>query len=320
MRAIQVQQFGGPEVMRLDDASDPKPGMGQVLVRIKAAGVNPVDTYQRAGLYPIKPTLPYTPGMDGAGIIEAVGPKAGKFKKGDRVYVGGSITGTYAELALCEAWQVHPLAKKLSFDQGAAIHVPYATAYRALFDRAKAKAKEIVLVHGASGGVGVAAVQIARAAKMTVIGTAGTDRGLDLVKKEGAHHVLNHHSSDYLAKIAEVCGGKGPDVILEMLANVNLSKDMQLMAKNGRVVVIGNRGAIEINPRDIMGKDGAILGMSLMTVGPKDLTRIHTALAKGFANGSLRPIVGKELPLAEAPQAHQAVLEPGAYGKIVLKP
>ena len=320
MKAIRVHEFGGPEVMRLAETPDPKPGPGQVLVRIHAAGVNPVDTYQRAGMYPIKPTLPYTPGSDAAGVVEAVGKKAGRFKKGDRVYLGGSITGTYAELALCEAWQVHALAKKLSFAQGSAIHVPYATAYRALFDRAKAKPKEIVLVHGASGGVGSAAVQIARAAGMTVIGTAGTEKGLELAKKEGAHHVFNHKEPDYLAKIGDLCKGKGVDVILEMLANVNLAKDMQLLARDGRIVVIGNRGSIEINPRDIMGKDGAILGMSLMTLPPKEVTRIHKELGKGLASGKLRPIVGRELPLSDAPQGHVAVLEPGAYGKIVLVP
>jgi len=320
MKAIRVREFGGPEAMRLEDVPNPIPGTGQVLVRIQAAGVNPVDTYLRSGLYPIKPSLPYTPGMDGAGIVESVGKKAGRFKKGDRVYLSGSISGTYAELALCEAWQAHPLPKKLSAAQGAAIHVPYATAYRALFDRAKARSKESVLVHGASGGVGVAAVQIARAFGLTVIGTAGTDRGLELAKKEGAHHVLNHREPDYLSKLRELTRDKGVDVVLEMLANVNLAKDMQLLARNGRIVVIGNRGTIEINPRDIMGKDGAILGMSLMSVGPKDLTRIHAALGKGFANGKYRPVVGKELPLAQASQAHVAVMEPGAYGKIVLIP
>lgn len=320
MKAIRVHQFAGPEVMRLEDVPDPKPGPGQVVVRIHAAGVNPADTYIRAGTYARKPTLPYTPGMDGAGVVEAVGAGVSRVKVGDRVYTAGTLSGTYAERALCTESQVHPLAKQVSYAQGAAIHVPYATAYRALFQLARATPGETVFIHGASGGVGVAALQLARAAGMAAIGTGGTDKGRALVAEQGAHHVLDHRAPDYLDKLMSLTGGRGADVILEMLANVNLAKDLKVVAMGGRLVVIGNRGTIEINPRDAMGRDASIIGMSLWNASEQQLASIHAALVAGLETGTLRPVIGKEMPLADAPRAHVAIMEPGAYGKIVLIP
>ena len=320
MKAIRVHEFGGPEVMRLEDTPEPRPGSGQVLVGVKAAGVNPVDAYIRTGTYAVKPALPYTPGMDAAGVVEALGPGVSGRKVGDRVYVGGTLSGAYASLALCEASQVHALPEGVTFAQGAAVNVPYATAYRALFTRAQAQAGETVLVHGASGGVGVASLQMARAAGMVVIGTAGTDKGRSLVAEQGAHHVLDHRAPGYLEQILKITGGRGVDVVLEMLANVNLGKDLTILAQRGRVVVIGSRGPVEINPRDTMRNDASILGFTLLNATREELASIHAALVAGLESGTLRPIVGQEMPLAEAPHAHQAVMEPGAYGKIVLIP
>lgn len=320
MRAIRVKEFGGPEVMRLEEVADPQPGAGQVLVRIEAAGVNPVDAYIRTGTHAQRPQLPYTPGMDAAGTVAAVGEGVKRFKTGDRVYTAGTLTGAYAELALCDQSQVHPLLSSVSFSQGAAVNVPYATAYRALFQRAHALAGETVLVHGASGGVGIAGVQLARAAGLTVIGTGGSEKGRQLVAEQGAHHVLDHHAPDYLDQVMSLTGNQGVNVVLEMLANVNLGKDLNVLARDGRVVVIGNRGTVEINPRALMGKDAAILGMSLIFTSPADLAGIHAALVAGLENNSLRPVIGREMALADAPAAHQAVMEPGAYGKIILLP
>lgn len=320
MRAIRIHEFGAPQVMRLEEIPDPKPAAGQVLVRVKAVGVNPVDTYIRSGAYAIKPPLPYTPGADAAGVVEAVGPEVTGFKVADRVYTAGTLSGAYAELALCAVSQVHRLPEKATFEQGAALGVPYATAYRALFHRGKAQPGESLLVHGASGGVGVAAVQLARAHGMIVIGTAGTERGLKLVAENGAQHVLDHHQTDYLAEAVRLAGGQGFDLILEMLANVNLGQDLGVLAKFGRVVVIGSRGKVEIDPRDTMGRDASILGMTLFNVNEPELGRIHAALIAGLENGTLRPVTGQKLPLAEAPRAHQAVMAPGSYGKIILIP
>lgn len=324
MKAIRVHKFGGPEVLQLEEVPDPKPGEGQVLVRIHAVGVNPVETYVRSGAYAALPTLPYIPGGDGAGVVKALGPGVTELKVGDRVYLTGTagerMTGAYAELAVCQVGQLKPLAPAVSFTQGAAVNVPYATAYRGLFHKARAIPGETVLVHGASGGVGVAAVQLANAAGLTVIGTAGTERGRRLVREQGAHHVLDHTAPDYLAEVGRLTGGRGADVIIENLANINLQKDLDVVARYGRIVVIGNRGTIEINPRGTMSKDATILGLSLPNATPDELASIHAALIAGLANGTLRPVVGRELPLKDAAAAHTAVLEPGAYGKIVLIP
>ena len=320
MKAIRVHEFGGPEVMRLEDVADPHAGPGQVVVRVHAIGVNPVDTYVRAGTYPTRPPVPYTPGRDAAGVIEAVGEGVKRVAAGDRVYVAGTLSGAYAERALCEESQVQPLAARVLFTQGAGVFVPYATAYRALFQRARAVPGETVLVHGASGGVGVAAVQIARAAGFTVVGTGGTERGRKLASDEGAHHVLDHHAPEYLDQLMSLTGGRGVDVILEMLANVNLGRDLNVLARGGRVVIIGSRGTVEIDPRAAMGRDASILGMTIMNGLPQELQSIHAALVAGLENGTLRPVVGREMSLADAPRAHIAVMEPGAHGKIVLLP
>jgi NADPH:quinone reductase len=318
MKAIKVTAFGGPDVLRLEEVPTPKPGPGEVLVRIHAAGVNPVETYIRAGKYARLPELPYTPGNDGAGVVEKVGGDVSEFKAGDRVYTAGSVSGTYAEFALCKKEQVHPLPANVSFAQGAAMGTPYATAYRGLLQRAGAEPGETVLVHGASGGVGTAGVQLARARGLRVFGTAGSDQGLKLVREQGAHQVFDHRAPDHFEQIVKATGGHGVDVIVEMLANVNLGKDLTILAKSGRVVIIGSRGPVEINPRDTMQRDADVRGMILPNTPPAQMVSIHAALVAGLENGTLRPVIGKEFSLAEAAQAHQAVMEPGALGKIVL--
>jgi NADPH2:quinone reductase len=320
MKAIRVSEYGGPSVLKLEEIPAPQPGQGQVLVRNHAVGINPVDTYLRSNTDNRGPKLPYTPGSDAAGVIEAVGAGVTAFKTGDRVYVGGSVSGAYAEMSLCTDTQVHQLPGAVTFAQGAGMNVPYATAYHALINRGHGSAGETVLVHGASGGVGIAAVQIARARGMTVVGTASTARGRQLVLEQGAHHVLDHSSPSYLKELTDLTGGRGPDVILEMLANVNLQNDLGVIAMRGRIVVIGNRGNTEINARLAMNKDAAILGMALFHASPAQLAGIHAALVEGLRNGTLRPVVGQEIPLAQAPRAHEAVMAAGHYGKIVLVP
>jgi NADPH2:quinone reductase len=168
--------------------------------------------------------------------------------------------------------------------------------------------------------VGIAAVQFAAAAGLTVIGTGGTERGRRLVREQGAAHVLDHRAPDYLDQLMQLTAGRGADVILEMLANVNLDRDLKVLAMGGRVIVIGSRGRIEIDPRDTMSRDGAILGMLLYNVSKQEMQAIHAALAVGFGNGTLHPVVGKQIPLAESTRAHREVMEPGACGKIILTP
>ncbi len=318
MKAIVVEEFGGPEVLRLKEANDLEPAENQILVRVAAAGVNPVDTYIRSGAHAVKPKLPYTPGKDAAGVVERVGASVGGFKPGDRVLTADSVSGTYAEYCLCEERHLIGLPDNVSFEAGAGVFVPYATSYRALFQKAKAASGETVLVHGASGGVGVASVQWAKRAGLRVIGTASSADGRKLVEEQGADFVFDHSKDDYLEDIKAATGGRGVDVVLEMLANVNLAKDFEVLKMFGRIAVIGNRGSLDFNPRLAMTKDASIFGMSLFNAPANEMNEIHAAVYDGLAAGFLNPIVGRRFALAEAPEAHRAVIEDKAFGKIIL--
>jgi NADPH2:quinone reductase len=319
MKAIRVHEFGGPEVMKVEEVQDLSAGPGQVVVDVKAAGVNPTDTYTRAG-DSRRPSLPYTPGIDASGVVESARQGAAGVKAGDRVCVCGSLSGTYAEKTLCWERQVHPLPENLSFAQGASIGIPYTTAYRALFQLAKVSPGETVLVHGATGGVGIAATQLAVAAGLKVIGTGGTEAGRRLVAEQGAQAVLDHRAPGYMGQLRALTQGRGVDAIVEMLANVNLDRDLGALAMKGRVVVVGSRGRIEIDPRDAMLRDASVFGMLIFNAPPDALSSIWEALEAGLKGGTLRPVIGKELPLAAASMAHREVMEPGASGKIVLIP
>lgn len=321
MKAIVARAFGGPEVLQLEDIADPAPASGQVRVRVHAVGVNPYDTYMRSGKYSIKPELPYTPGADAAGVVDAVGDGIPEWKIGDRVYVGGTILnpayGVCAERVLCFPHQVHPLPDAISFAQGAAINVPYVTAWRALFDCAAARAGDRLFIHGASGGVGLALAQLARAAGLTVIGSAGSPDGHALASR-WAHHVVNHRAAGYLDQVTAFTGGRGPDIIIEMLANVNLDADMSVVARGGRIVIVGSRGRIEIDPRQFMIRDVHVMGTYFWGLPDDALARAHRGIVAGLDNGSLTPVVGMELPLEEASRAHEVILGTAARGKIVL--
>ncbi len=324
MKAVRVHQFGDPSVMKLEEIPDPAAGASQVLVKVKAAGVNPVDTYIRSGTYAALPELPYTPGADAAGIVESTGSDVRAFKTGDRVYLSGTVdgraAGSYAEQALCTIDQVHHLPAHVTFGEGAGVGVPYVTAWRALFDKGRGMPGETVLIHGASGAVGVAATQIASAAGLRVFGTAGSDRGRKLAQDQGADAVFDHTAPGYEKEIIAKTGGRGVDLVIEMLANVNLVRDLELIAKRGRIAIVGNRGSLELNPRAIMGKDATIVGFTNWNATAPELAVAHSAIVAGMQRSGYKPQVGKELPLADAPRAHEEVLKPGAYGKIVLIP
>ncbi|XP_074731845.1 quinone oxidoreductase isoform X2 [Strix uralensis] len=288
MRAVRVFEFGGPEVLKLQsNVLIPDPKENQVLIKVHACGVNPVETYIRSGNYARKPALPYTPGSDVAGVIESVGEHVTAFKKGDRVFTIDTISGGYADYAVAAANRVFPLPDKLDFRQGAAIGIPYFTAYRALVQKGRAKAGESVLVHGASGGVGIATCQIARAYGLKVLGTAGTEEGMNLVLRNGAHQVFNHREANYIDKIK----------------------------------VVGCRGPIEINPRDTMSKESSIIGVSLFLATEEERRACAAAVLAGVEAGWLSPAVGCGYALGRAAEAHADIIGgAGAAGKVVLLP
>lgn len=319
MKAIVVREFGPPEVMKIEELPTPEPTGTQVLVRIAAAGVNPVDTYLRTGIHAHAPNLPYTPGKDGAGVVEAVGTDVTGFKPGDRVYTAGSISGTYAEYSLCDQSHLGLLPNSVTFEEGAGVWTPCATSYRALFQKAAAKAGETVLIHGASGAVGIAAIQWAKDAGLTVIGTASSEEGKRLVKETGADMVFDHSGDDHLSEIREATE-HGVDIIIEMLANENLERDFEALGMFGRIVVVGNRGSLQFTPRQAMTKDATIYGMSLFNAPKEKLDEIHKAIFDGLSKGFLKPSVGRSFPLADAPASHVEIIEKKAAGKIVLIP
>ena len=320
MKAIRVHRTGGPEVLRLEERPDPVPGPGELVLRVEAIGVNPVDAYQRAGSQGRSPQLPFTPGSDAAGVVERVGDGVTAFREGDRVYTDHRAREAYAERMLCREEQLHRLPEGVSFPAGASLGVPYATAYRALFQRGGARSGERVLVHGGTGGVGLAALQLARAGGLFVIATGGSEAGRAQARRQGAHETLDHREPGYLDRVAGLTDGKGVDLVLEMLASENLGRDLPLLAMRGRVVVVGSRGRVEIDPRDTMSRDADIRGFTLFNTAPEELAAIHAALAVGLEEGTLAPVIDVEIPLAEAPRAHERVMEPGHNGKIVLVP
>lgn len=318
MKAIRVHAFGTSDVLQYEETSDLTPQPDQIQIEIKCAGVNPVDTYIRSGTYPIRPDLPYSPGSDGAGFVTAVGPDVTQFAPGDRVYTQGSVTGTYAQSCLCTSDQVHALPESVTFEQGAALGIPYATAYYALVHKAEAQPGQTCLIHGASGGVGIAAIQLAKGLGLTVIGTAGTEAGLDLLSGAGADHVVSHHDANRVAAIQDMTEGRGVDLVLEMLANVNLATDLELLAMHGTVVVIGNRGTVEINPRMLMAKDASVRGMILMQATAAQKAMIFEGIHTGLLEGTLAPIIGERFPMNEASLAHDLVISGPHQGKILL--
>jgi len=319
MKAIRVSSFGEPEVLKLADVPDPVPAMDQVLVEVMAAGVNPVDTYIRSGVYARLPDLPYTPGLDAAGIIRGIECTGScSLNIGDRVWLSGNLGGAYAEMTLCAPSQVHRLPDRLTFQQGASIGVAYATAYRALFQRGNGKPGKTVLIHGATGGVGLAAVQFARAAGMRVFATGGTAVGRAELEAHGAAHVLDHTKEGYLEPLREWTHGHGVDLIIEMLANVNLPNDLNHVARGGCIVIVGSRGNVEVSPRIFMQRECDVRGLMLFNASPAEIREAVAAIQGGLESGALTPVVGADFPLAEASAAHAAVMAPGHRGKVVI--
>lgn len=321
MNAIVVSSFGDPSVLKYASTDIPKIGSNQCLIDLKASGVNPVDTYIRSGIYGKLPILPYIPGKDGAGIVSEVGADVSNFKVGDRVYLFNSPSGTYAEKCACNSSNMFLLPDNTSYAQGACLGTPAFTAYRALFQKAKATPGESVFVHGASGGVGLMVVQMAASAGMHVVGTAGTAEGLDAVRAAGARDVYNHRDHDYMSLIQSKYPS-GLNVCIEMLASSNLELDFGLMAIGGRIVIVGSRGSLTINPRGIMAKELQVSGVMLLSATSSDLHEMGSYVYAGLSNGTLQPLVGMEVPLANASYAHAEVMSRNALnvGNIVMMP
>src|SRR5215471_2313946 len=211
VKAIRAHSFGGPEVLQLETVEAPVDGPGEVVVEVRAAGVNPADTYMRSGTYAIRPELPYTPGGDAGGVISAIGTVVTEHKVGDRVFVGTALsfdlTGCYAEKVKRKASEVLSLPVGVNFAEAATFGVSYPTAHYALFERGGAQGGETVFIHGASGSVGTSAIQLAKRAGLRVVGSAGTSKGLELLRAEGVNHAVNHTEAGYMNEVRRLPRG-----------------------------------------------------------------------------------------------------------------
>ncbi|UUM11079.1 NADPH:quinone reductase [Clostridiaceae bacterium HFYG-1003] len=322
MKAIRVHQYAIENPMILENLPEPVPQTGQVRIRLEHAGINPNETYVMTGTYAFfTPPLPFTPGFDGAGTIDAVGPGVTAFSPGDRVWLAGFLdpanTGTYAEQAVASQEYVHPLPDSVSFAQGAALGIPALAAYRAIYLRGEVRPGQTVLIHGASGGVGLLAIQMAKALGAKVIGTASSEEGRELIRTQGADYAMDHLTRENLPELAEWTGQRGPDVIIEFLANRNLALDMEIIDPYGKIVVVGSRGPIEINPRLLMGKDSDIRGLGIPNYTALQQQEALAAISRLLTEGRLRPVIGRHFTLEEANEAHQVILNQKTLGKLV---
>jgi NADPH2:quinone reductase len=321
MKAMRAHQFGGPEQLRLEEAPDPQVQAGQVQIRVRAAGINPADLVRLSGRLGNLP-LPYIPGTDVSGEVEAVGTGVTHVKAGDRIF-GRALTGGYAEKTCLAASEAFLLPANLSFAEGAAIPIPFYTAYRALHHKAGLKAGETVLVSAGGGGVGVAAIQLAKLAGARVITTVGSADKAARTKELGADVTINYREQDFAAEVQKLTDGKGVEVIIENVASDNLAKDLTIAAKNSRIIVIGTGTAKgpdgQFAVMYALMKDVNILGMSLINAGPF-IAEMANALTPLFSSAKLKAVVSKTYPLSEAPQALADLVAGRVFGKLALNP
>jgi len=281
VKAIRIHEFGPPEVMKWEEVPDPRPGAQQVVVRVGAVGVNPVETYIRSGAYARLPVPPFTPGNDAAGAVEAVGEGVERVKAGDRVFLTGTISGAYAEKALCLETQVHPCPRKFPLLKERA-SIPLFGGLPGPFPTGQGDPRRNCDGPWGHRGSGDRGDPDGQGLGHEGDRNGGTDKGRQLIAEQGAHQVFDHHAPGYLENALASTGGRGIDVIVELLANVNLGKDLTVLARGGRVVIVGSRGPVEINPRDAMARDGAILGMLVTNASEGESRSIHAALGAGW--------------------------------------
>lgn len=325
MSAVVVEEFGNYHNLLYKEVTEPEIDRNQVKIKMEDVGVNPNESYVLTGNYNLFiPELPFTPGFDGAGVIEEIGDDVSNFQVGDRVFVGTfrkvNQSGTYAEKVVVDSDIVLPLPDNASFEQGAALGIPGFTAYHILFQRANLKAGETVFIHGATGGVGTLAVQMAKSIGATVIGTSSTEEGLQAILDNGADYAMNHLNDNNFDQLNEYTNGLGPDVIIEFLANKNLELDLQAIKTKGRIVVVGARDTIEISPRLILSRNINVLGASLPNLTEEDYTEASAGIIAMLEHGVINPIIGESVPLREVQKVHENLLTRSGNGKSILKP
>ena len=323
MKAIHVHEFGGPEVMKFEEAEDLTGGPGQILVEVRAAGVNPVDTTFRSGAHPLSKSLklPWTPGIDAAGEVIEVGAGVEGFEVGDRVF-GAAMTGSYAEKAALNGLRTAHIPSNLSFEDCASFPVVLYTAFYAVVVKAGIQPGQTFLIHAGAGGVGSMAIQIAKASGARVITTVSSKEKADVAASLGADVVVNYRDEDFADRCAAETGGRGVDAVIEMVAADNFDGSCRALKKGGTMVLLGSgtgknpTGSVNYPP--FYSKDIDVRGMSLFnadSVFPDMLRQVNHLLEAG----QVRPLLGEVIPIAEAARAHEVLMTGKVPGKIVLK-
>ena len=323
MKVVDVLQPGGPEALVICDRPLPGRGDNDILIRVAAAGVNRADVLQRRGHYPSPPGAPSNPGLEVAGTVAGVGAAVTRFKPGDAIcaLLAG---GGYAEYCVADEGQVLPIPGSLGMIEAASLPEAYFTVWSNVFEFACLQPGENLLVHGGSSGIGVAAIQLARALGHDVFTTAGSDEKCRFCEQLGAKRAINYKSEDFTAVVHAETGGKGVNVILDMIGGSYVPRNLQALATEGRLVMIATQGGVkgEIDVLRIMQQRLVVTGSTLRSRSSAFKREIAEKLAQRvwplLAQGSIKPIVDKVFPLAQASQAH-AYMESGAHkGKIVL--
>lgn len=327
MKAIQIRESGDASVLQIAEVSEPRAGQGEVLVDVKAAGVNFADILMRRGSYSVRREGPWIPGFEAAGVLVETGAGVSDWKPGQRVMgtVLRETCGCYAERAVMPAWLLMPVPEALSFEEAAAFPEVFITAYLALHVFGRLAEGESVLIHAAGGGVGTAAVQLARAMGTRVFATAGSDEKLRKVKSLGADVLINYRAHDFLEELKKTTSGRGVDVILESIGGEIFEKSLQCLGPLGRLVVYGasSSKASSVKVRELMGGMISVAGFSfgaLSVVRPGLIRESMQAVMQFLSQKKVHPVVGHVFPLKEAAAAHELIANRANFGKVILVP
>jgi NADPH2:quinone reductase len=324
MIAIEIREPGGPEVLVPVERPIPVPAAGEVLIKVAAAGVNRPDVFQRLGRYPPPPGASDIPGLEVAGTIETLGPEVHGWRIGDAVcaLVAG---GGYAEYCAAPAPQCLPLPRRLDAIASAAIPETFFTVWHNVFERGRLQAEESLLVHGGSSGIGTTAIQLARARGSRVFATAGSDDKCRACERLGAEHAVNYHDADFAAVVRALTGGRGVDVVLDMVGGEYFARNIEALALDGRLVEIATLKGVkaELNIQTIMHRRLTITGSTLRARPVADKAAIAAALLEQvwplLESGAVTPIIYQTFPLTEAAAAHRVLESSVHIGKLVLR-
>jgi NADPH2:quinone reductase len=323
MQALRVHELGEPaDVLRLEDVEAPEPGAGEVRVRVHAASLNFPDVLMCRGGYQVKPPLPFTPGAEVAGVVDALGADVDELHIGDRV-LAVPIVGAFAEYTTARAsGGVFRIPDTMSYAAASALHIVYQTGHVALHRRANIQPGETLLVHAGAGGVGSAAIQLGLAAGARVIATAGGAEKVQVCRKLGAHLALDYREQDFVDAVTDFTGGRGADVVYDPVGGDTYDRSTKCIAFEGRILIIGFTGGrfAEARTNHVLIKNYSVVGVHwglYNLMNPQIIRETHDDLMRLFESGRIDPLISQTVALADVPAALARLGSRGTYGKIV---